>query len=484
MSTGLETNNSDFRGVPGGFGGPDFGPGGPGGPGGDSRTTGGGPNPAMAGGRGNRNGGGGGNFQGGGGGFQGGGGVAAVDGGGGGRGGRGGQQARGLIGNRSRQGANQIRINAFDTITNSAFNAKNYSIDGVSQPKPEIDIEPLRHQYRRSGDHRALAGFQQAAQFHRQLQRHDSECASNPFATVPTLAERSGDFAGATTGPASNPIPVTIFDPQSGGTLPFPNNTIPTNRISPIATGLLPYIPLPNGPGTTNNYQFATAQPSNAQQLTAQLQYTIRPADRLSIQVRTQATNSKTAESSFVAGTGTSLPLDSRNGFGQNQSVAWTHNFSPRLFNTFTVTLNRNAATSTPYFETLGQNIGGELGIAGQWQNPTNYGPPQLNFTNFGSLLNDGNPTHSAVQTLQFHELACGTPGQAQHDLRRPVRSVRHQPAHGLERPRERSASMDPAPLRPARPRLDSTAPAMTSPIFCWAFPRPTPSTMARDSLL
>ncbi len=229
---------------------------------------------------------------------------------------------------------------------------------------------------------------------------------ASPFATVPSLAERGGDFAGVTTGPASNPTPVTIFDPLSNGTSPFPNNTIPLTRLNPVALTLLPYIPLPNGPGTTNNYQYATAQPNNAQQLTAQLQYTVRPADRLSIQVRTQATDSKTAQSSFVTGIGTDgLPLDARNGFGQNQSVAWTHNFSPRLFNTLTATLNRSAATSTPYFETLERTLGTSapnFEVNGQWPNASNYGPPQLNFTNFGSQLNDGNPTHSVVQSMQL----------------------------------------------------------------------------------
>jgi hypothetical protein len=52
----------------------------------------------------------------------------------------------------------------------------------------------------------------------------------------------------------------------------------------------------------------------------------------------------------------------------------------------------------------LGQNIGGQLGIAGQWPNSINYGPPQLNFTNYGSQLNDGDPTKSAVQTMQLNE--------------------------------------------------------------------------------
>ncbi len=426
VSSGLETNNQDFNRGQGGFGGPDFGPGG--GPGDFGQPGQQGQQGNGGGGRGNRNnggggnfnnggGGGGGNFQGGGGNFQGGGGGGGGrgGGGGGGRGGRGGQQqARGLIGNRARQGANQIRINVFDTISNSAFNAKSYSVTGVEQPKPQITSN--RYGLNIGGPvilgH--LLDLSKQLNFTLNYNGTIQDSGANPFVTVPTQAERDGNFAGVTTGTGARALPVTIYDPCTGvtapacvpgtGTTPFQSNQIPANLISPIAVKLLQYIPLPTGPGATNNYQFATGQPNNSQQVTFQLQYTVRPADRLSIQVRTQATDSKSAQSSFVTAAG-GLPLDARSGFGQNQSVAWTHNFSPRLFNTLTVSLNRNAPSSTPYFQTLGQNIGSQLPITGQWPNASNYGPPQLNFTNFGangSALNDGNPTRSAVQTMQL----------------------------------------------------------------------------------
>ncbi|HEU0124505.1 MAG TPA: TonB-dependent receptor [Bryobacteraceae bacterium] len=57
--------------------------------------------------------------------------------------------------------------------------------------------------------------------------------------SVGTSAMRGGNFGGYG----------TINDPQSG--LPFPNNTIPTNRLSPQAQTLVGYLPLPNQPGTT-----------------------------------------------------------------------------------------------------------------------------------------------------------------------------------------------------------------------------------------
>jgi trimeric autotransporter adhesin len=413
LSTGIETNNRDFNGPPGGFGpggaggfGPAGGAGGPGGPGQ-------GGNPGGGGGR--NGGGGGGNFAGGG--FPGGGGGGR-GGGGGGRGGRGGAQARGVIGNRARQGANQIRINVFDTISNSAFDARRYSITGTPQAKPEQTSN--RYGINIGGPVVIGHWLDLSKQLNFTLNYNGTiqDTGANPTATVPTANERMGNFSGVTTNTGA---PVTIYNPCSGntaascvpgsGTSAFTGNIIPSTLISPIASKLLPFIPLPNVPGvgggpapTVNNYTYSLAEPNNSQQVTFQLQYTVRPADRLSIQVRTQSTSATTAQSSFVTSGSQGIPLDSTSGFGQNQSVAWTHNFNQRLFNTFTVTLNRNATSSTPYFETLGQNIGAEAGIAGQWQNPSNYGPPQLNFTNFGSQLNDGNPTKSSVQTTQLQD--------------------------------------------------------------------------------
>ncbi len=84
----------------------------------------------------------------------------------------------------------------------------------------------------------------------------------NPYTgSVPTLAERMGNFSGLT---QSNGQPITIYDPLSTQLVngqyvrtPFPGNIIPSNRINPVGQALLNYYPLPNLPGTAggfNNY--------------------------------------------------------------------------------------------------------------------------------------------------------------------------------------------------------------------------------------
>jgi Carboxypeptidase regulatory-like domain/TonB dependent receptor-like, beta-barrel len=79
---------------------------------------------------------------------------------------------------------------------------------------------------------------------------HYSTSPSTKTGTVPTAAMRAGDFSAFGT---------TIYDPATGnpdgtGRTPFPNNTIPANRMDPIALQLQERLPLPNGSGTSNNY--------------------------------------------------------------------------------------------------------------------------------------------------------------------------------------------------------------------------------------
>ena len=76
--------------------------------------------------------------------------------------------------------------------------------------------------------------------------------------TVPTEAQRRGDFSALLPG-------IVIYDPLSAVRLTngriqrtaFPNNIIPTARLSPIALNYLKFYPLPNQPGNAtgqNNY--------------------------------------------------------------------------------------------------------------------------------------------------------------------------------------------------------------------------------------
>lgn len=108
-------------------------------------------------------------------------------------------------------------------------------------------------------------------------------------AVVPTAALASGDFQGYTYQDATGVHPITIYDPATGdanglGKQPFPNNTIPAGRISPISTALLKYLgTAPAAPTVTcsgsscsvnNNYSYSTSSPQDRQSLTVRGDYT------------------------------------------------------------------------------------------------------------------------------------------------------------------------------------------------------------------
>lgn len=71
-----------------------------------------------------------------------------------------------------------------------------------------------------------------------------SSSANTGIFSVPTAAQRRGDFSGE-----GNNV---IYDPLTGE--PFPDNVIPANRFSPLAQSFINLYPDPNQDGLKNNY--------------------------------------------------------------------------------------------------------------------------------------------------------------------------------------------------------------------------------------
>lgn len=97
--------------------------------------------------------------------------------------------------------------------------------------------------------------------------------ARNPqsfVTTVPTAAERAGDFSQTLHSNGTSLAPVQLYDPLSHQ--PLPNNILPPSLLNPAARGLLNYVPLPNQPGTVNNYEFQTSAAQDTDNLNARIQ--------------------------------------------------------------------------------------------------------------------------------------------------------------------------------------------------------------------
>lgn len=106
----------------------------------------------------------------------------------------------------------------------------------------------------------------------------------NIVASVPTLAERTGDFS-ATQNPIFDPI---ICQPncqsrpqvgsQPGGTL----NVVPQNEIDPVGQAIINLYPKPNLPGEFNNFRTTVLQSGGDYQFDIKLDHQLSNAQRLS----------------------------------------------------------------------------------------------------------------------------------------------------------------------------------------------------------
>jgi len=341
----------------GGFGPGGQGPGGPGGPGGG------------VGGFGQQ----GGLFGGGGGGGFGGGGRGAPNG--------------AAVGRLLRQQVNRVRFTVFDRYTNSAFDAKPFSITGANSPKIGSYDErvggtvggPLNipHIYNGSDKTYFFVNYQ-----------HDT--AKNPvntFSTVPTLAERGGLFCGPTIFEAftTTPFPSAGTECQQIPASDFANNA--------AVQGLLAFIPPPNLPSATGqNYLLQSTTPLNSDIFSTRVLHTINAKFNVNGGYSFNSQRSRTLSNFADIGGRQSTR-------SQSVDLGLSHNWSPRLVESLHLnwSRSRNELLSDNSF---GTNIAGILGITGVSVSPIDFGIPQISFTNF-SGVNDPIPSLVRNQTLR-----------------------------------------------------------------------------------
>lgn len=104
-------------------------------------------------------------------------------------------------------------------------------------------------------------------------------------ATLPTVAERGGDFSGVAT-PIYDPFS-TVPDPLHPGQFTrtqFAGNKIPSNKIDTVANNLLAYIPPPNLPGAAagaTNFISNSSSPINKDDYSIRIDHALTSASKL-----------------------------------------------------------------------------------------------------------------------------------------------------------------------------------------------------------
>jgi hypothetical protein len=145
--------------------------------------------------------------------------------------------------------------------------------------------------------------------------------------TVPTLLQRQGVLTEGGQPP--------IYDPLSGQ--PFANNTIPANRIDPVARNVADIFPQPTLPGLVNNYVDNTVNISHVPQGDIKVDWQVTDNDRIFVR-ETAAHKTFTSPSPgnmFMMGGPNSEAMN------QNAVAGWNRTFSPTVLNEFRVGFNR-----------------------------------------------------------------------------------------------------------------------------------------------
>ena len=330
-------------------------------------------------------------------------------GGGFGGGGFGGGGARGW--SRNRAAVNRIRGNFVEQYTNSAFDAHPFPLNVTALPQIPSYQETLGfslggplvipHVYRGANKTSWFASYN--------LQR--GKTGSENFSTVPTAAERAGDFSDAVIGSGaySGTVP-TIYDPLSSATgarTPFAGNTIPIARLNSAALGLMQYVPPPNLPGFVQNFRLQTSLPTSNDRVMGRIGQQINARDSLNVMYYFSSGRSQ-AVANYPELTSRRTVL------GQNVTVSESHTFSSQLVNDITFNFNRQRTSLLNAF-TYQEDIAAQLGITGVSTNPFDWGVPSIGFTNFGGL-SDPLASLSRPQTIRSNDILIWNHGK--HNIR------------------------------------------------------------------
>jgi hypothetical protein len=236
--------------------------------------------------------------------------------------------------------------------------------------------------------------------------------ADNPNATavVPTPAIAGGNFQGFSyqyEDPSGvvHTVPVTIYDPNTKA--PFPNNTIPSNRIASQSTALLQYLgtaasaPTYNCPAVapkTNsncsavpNYHYTTTSPSNRHILAVRGDYNQSTRSQFSFRY---SSGYEDAISTGLLGAGSKLITQYYQYMGSH-----TYTFSPSV-------LNEARFGYTHFFNSTGllsaftTDVVDKLGIPGlSGGDPSTWGIPDMGFASASGTVGVGTGTTPSIWT-------------------------------------------------------------------------------------
>lgn len=206
----------------------------------------------------------------------------------------------GVVNLTMKSGTNALHGSAFEFVRNEALNARNLFA-------PPTAANPNKPVFRRNQFGFVLGGpvIKDNTFFFGDYQGTRQVIARVRISTVPTLAQRQGNFASSLGAPlflqsngsigttvTANPVNVTdtngnviqarvgqIFRPSDHRA--YAGNLIPTNTFDPAAALLLQRYPLPTASGAANNFTRIGNEPSDQDQFDFRLDHRFTPHDQI-----------------------------------------------------------------------------------------------------------------------------------------------------------------------------------------------------------
>ena len=291
----------------------------------------------------------------------------------------------------TKSGTNAIHGTAYDYARNDRFNALDFFTDrqrkrqiaqGV-QPTPKAD-----YRYNDFGGNLGGPIVKSRAFAFGDFEGTRLTQGVTRQTVVPTALERQGIISG-------------VRDPLAGQ--PFPNNTIPADRIDPVSRQLMDLFPLPNATGSSNFFRTANAT-DNAQR------YLVRGDLHLQASDNVFARYYQSNRDRFIPGNfggiadGTSTSAWGRQNMKTYTFAAgWNHTIGSSALNELRVGYNK--ANSNAVQDPFGQNTLASVGIKGVPDDARiSGGLPGINFSAGGYRLGspDFLPKYQLTDQFQF----------------------------------------------------------------------------------
>jgi hypothetical protein len=201
--------------------------------------------------------------------------------------------------------------------------------------------------------------------------------------TLPTAAERGGDFSAILTNNVIGTNPCTgapvyageIWNPASTAsstsgtpcrTAPFQSggrlNIVPTSQLNPVAQKVLSYVPLPNLAGLQNNFSYRASFPTTNTTYTVRIDQNVGTYDKIFASYDTRENNLLTGGNPILP-----APLDpgtwNQDFITHYGRFGWDHTFSPSILNHVNLGFSRFNSNNFSLAATQGVDWPASLGI-------------------------------------------------------------------------------------------------------------------------